>query len=78
MDVCGKYDRHGYCVYTSTGYLLYQAGNSPFGSQQDVTGFACVLPIETIRQYCLTTCADIAEENKGKVLNIVCLEGEDK
>lgn len=73
MNVYGEYNKQGYTIFDEQGNELYSAGNSPFDSQQDVTGLACALPIETIRRYCVTTCAEIAEENGGKVLYV----GED-
>lgn len=75
-DVIGKYNERGYQIYDEQGIELYSAGNSPFDSQQDVTGLACALSLDTIRQYCITTAAEIAEENGGKVLSIEMGEDE--
>lgn len=75
-NVYGEYDEHGYTIFDEQGNELYSAGNSPFGSRQDVTGLACALPLDKIRSCCVTSAAMIAEENGGKVLSIDYDESE--
>lgn len=75
MNVRGCYNESGYTIFDEQGNELYSAGNSPFDSQQDVTGFACALSLAEIKSYCITTAAMLAEENGGKVLSIEESEG---
>jgi hypothetical protein len=76
MNVYGKYNGNGYTILDEQGNKLYSAGNSPFDSQQDATGFTCALPLDEIRSCCITSAAMIAEENGGKVLSIDYNENE--
>jgi hypothetical protein len=68
MNVYGEYNKRGYAIFDENGVQIYRAGNSPFDSQQDVTGFDCALGIAEILECCINTATEIAEEIGGIVL----------
>jgi hypothetical protein len=64
--VYGEYDKSGYCIFLSdNGDIdeVYRAGNSPFDSYNVVSSG---LALRKIREYCIRTGKEIAEENDGK------------
>ena len=56
--ITGYYDNQGYSIWKDDE-LLYEAGNNPLESSSVVKNG---LPIETIREYCIQTGNEIAEE----------------
>ena len=65
--VSGEYDENGYAVFVD-GEEVYSAGNNPDESQSHSTDKP--LPLKKLRQYCLISMEQIADERKGVVHTI--------
>lgn len=74
MKFVGYYNQYGYQVFefetgTNDGNLVYNAGNSPYDSQENVP-VSKGLSLETLKNFCEQTTKEIATENKGTFIGI--------
>ncbi|MFA5346539.1 MAG: hypothetical protein WC294_00210 [Methanoregula sp.] len=63
MQIIGYYNKDGYTIETTTGIVLYSAGNNPMESSSVI---ADGLPLETIKSMCDLTGREIAAERNAE------------
>ena len=71
----GQYGQNGYEIWCG-GRIVYSAGNHVHDSTQHVTTKQDRLPLKTIRQFCIKTAHEIAEEQDGTLGGVEPVEEE--
>jgi len=70
MKLVGRVTLYGYIVMDyGSGEILYQAGNSTYGSKQTVNP-RYGLPLSLLEEYCKQTLQEIAKESAAEILNV--------
>ncbi len=74
--VHGQYNCNGYEVWVGDR-LVYSAGNHAQDSTQPALREEDRLPLKTIRQFCIKTAREIAEEQGGRFAGVERVAEED-